>query len=196
MEAPVEELVVQSGWKKKWGTLTHQSHHMSEPVPPQENLKFLESLASKYPKLFGDVTCRQANRKGEMKDYEPSQLCYVVVFFGVLDAVFSLAFRLKTSPLYAIGRVSIDIVSILVMQHHCNTCNAWAGFWKTLLLEIVGELFLRLMFSPPPNEPGMLTLKRKGTAAGASEQNAQGTLNAVNGTGEGGDSVIKFDAVA
>ena len=107
--------------------------------------------------FLGDAKCTRNvvadNQQVGTLTSEPSLLCHVVV--GVLVVRCALSLR-NTLPLskksfrhgaYAVLQVALTFA----MYNHCVKCQAWSGFFKTLMLTIVGGIVIDAIW---PSEGG------------------------------------------
>jgi hypothetical protein len=72
---------------------------------------------------------------------DPSWFCYAVVLWCVIDTLRAFSSRELS---YAIPVAFLHAVNAYIMMHHCNTCQAWRGFWMTLAIEIVGKMVIEM----------------------------------------------------
>lgn len=99
---------------------------------------------------------------GKPEEYTaaPDKICLGIVTVGVMDALLSFQHVYKY-PFYTSSTVVLDFVSCFLMLHHCNTCNAWEGFFKTLMLEMVGKIVIRAIIKSPSPEETIPMFKRR-----------------------------------
>lgn len=96
--------------------------------------------------LLGSGNCKRFDSEGNAYTQAPSWFCYGVVVLCVLSTISQLK-DLPNSPnlTHSLSIVALDATSIAILLHHCNTCNAWRGWFLTVAVSLIGRAVLEVL---------------------------------------------------